>query len=83
MKELLFDNGVELPPHLTQSLKGSYEYGVNWFHVLTQYTPFQAQTIALEIGEFLVDQLGREVSVIVGVEGGEDFYKAFKIVNNG
>ncbi|MHC4379338.1 MAG: hypothetical protein ACYS26_22290 [Planctomycetota bacterium] len=82
MKELLF-NGVELPPHLTQALKGDYEFGFNFFHLKTKYTPFQAQTIGLEIGEFLVDQLGREVSVIVGVEGGEDFYKAFKTVKNG
>lgn len=78
MKELLFNNGVELPPHLTQALKGEYEFGVNFFHLKTKYTLFQTQTIALEIGEFLVDQLGREVSVIVGVEGKKDFYKAFK-----
>ena len=83
MKELLFDNGVELPPYIRQPLQGDYEFGFNFFHLKTTYLPIIASQIGEKIGNWLSRRLGIEVSVIVGFEGGEDFYKAFKTVKNG
>lgn len=83
MKELLFSNNIERPPSIRQALEADYEYGVNFFHLKTPYPSPIAPQLGEKIGNWLSRRLEREVSVIVAVEGGEDFYKAFKTNNNG